>query len=69
MQRRELRSAKERESKQKYLSNVDIRVLLEELQKEGDANEAALLPKSREELVAELERRRNRNNVLTNEPS
>ena len=69
LQRRELRAAKERESKGKYLNNADIRVLLEELQKEGDAYEAALLPKSREELLAELERRRNRNNVTTNAPS
>ena len=69
LQRRKLRSAKERESKRKYLSNVDIHVLLEELQKEGDANEAELLPKSREELLAELEQRRNHNNVSTNELS
>ncbi len=69
LQRRELRAAKERESKGKYLNNADIRVLLEELQKEGDAYEAALLPKSREELLAELERRRNRNNATTNAPS
>jgi hypothetical protein len=69
LQRRELRAAKEREFKRKYLSNADIRVLLEEVEKEGDANEAALLPKSREELLAELERRRNRNNATTNEPS
>ena len=69
LQRRELRAAKERESKRKYLSNADIRVLLEDLQKEGDVNEAMLLPKSREELLAELERRRNRNNATTNEPS
>ena len=76
MQRRELRAAKEKELKGKYLSNVDIRVLLEELQTEGDGNEAALLSKSREELEAELERRRNRpnlttnrNNVTTHEPS
>jgi hypothetical protein len=67
LQRRELRSAKERELKRKYLSNVDIRVLLEELQQVGDANEAVLLPKSREELLAELERRRNRSNVTINE--
>ena len=76
LQRRELRAAKEKELKGKYLSNVDIRVLLEELQTEGDGNEAALLSKSREELEAELERRRNRpnlttnrNNVTTHEPS
>ena len=49
--------------------NADIPVLLEDLHKEGDAYEAALLPKSRDELLAELERRRNRNNAMTNAPS
>ena len=49
-------------------SNVDLHVLLEELQTEGDAGEVALLLKTREELESELVRRRNRNTV-TNEVS
>ena len=76
MQRCEIRAGNEKGLKEKSLINVDIRVLLEELQTEGDGNEAALLSKSREELEAELERRRNRpnlttnrNNVTTHEPS
>jgi hypothetical protein len=69
LKRRELREAKERESNGNGLNKVDIRVLLEELKMVGDDDEVALLlAKSREELEAELERRRNRNNV-TNEPS
>ena len=60
LKRRELRAAKERESMGKPLHVVDIRVLLEELHLEGDDGELALLPKSREELVVELHRRRNR---------
>jgi hypothetical protein len=46
---------RERESNGNALNNVDICVLLEELETVGDDNEVALLPKSREELVAELE--------------
>jgi hypothetical protein len=61
--RRELRLAKERDSQGTGLSEVDIRVLLEELETLGDDNEVALLPKTREELLAELVRRRNRNSA------
>jgi molybdopterin converting factor small subunit len=50
-----LREAKERESNGNGFNKVDIRVLLEELQTVGDDDEVALLPKSREELEAELE--------------
>jgi hypothetical protein len=63
LRRRELRAAKERDSKGNALNIVDIRVLLEELATLGDDNEVAVLPKSREELLAELERRRNRNDA------
>jgi molybdopterin converting factor small subunit len=65
---RELREAKERESNGNGLNKVDLRVLLEEIQTVGDDDEVALLPKSREELEAELERRRNRN-TESQEPS
>jgi hypothetical protein len=59
---RELRAAKEKESNRIDLNHVDYRVLVEELHMEGDDKEEALLPKSIEELVAELGRRRSRNN-------
>jgi hypothetical protein len=65
---RELREAKERESNGNSLNKVGIRVFLEELQTVGDDDEVALLPKSREELEADLERWQNHNN-WTNEPS
>jgi hypothetical protein len=61
LQRRELRAVNERESNGKALNHVDIRVLLVELETVEDANEEALLPKSLEELVAELARRWNCN--------
>jgi hypothetical protein len=65
LQRRELRAAKERESKGQYLDDVDFRVLLEELQIEGDDNEVALLAKSRQELIVELHRQRSRASSMT----
>jgi hypothetical protein len=49
-------------------SNVDICVLLEELQTEGDANKVILLLKTHEELESELVRQWN-SNTVTNEPS
>jgi hypothetical protein len=54
LQQRKLRAAKERELTGKHLDDVNIRVLLEELYIEGDDGEKALLPKSREEVEAEL---------------
>jgi hypothetical protein len=60
LQRRELREAKQKDSKAQHLEDVDIRVLLEELYVEGDDGEVALMLKSREELEVELHRRRNR---------
>jgi hypothetical protein len=46
------------------LNKVDICVLLEELQTEGDDDEVALLPKSREELEAKVKQQQNHNNVM-----
>ena len=57
-------TAKDTESSGNVLSCVDCRVLLEEQHVEGDDGEVALLPKSIEELLTELRRRRSRNNVV-----
>jgi hypothetical protein len=52
--RRRRRRRRERVLNGNSLNKGDIHVLLEELQTEGDDDEVALLPKSREELEAEL---------------
>jgi hypothetical protein len=64
LRRRELQEAREKESNGVSCNNVDLRVLLEDLYIEGDADEVSLLLWTREELESELVRRRNRNAVI-----
>jgi hypothetical protein len=59
LQKRKLRDAEEKEAKGEDLSVLNLRVLVENLRVAGDDNEEALLPKQKEELAAELVRRRN----------
>jgi hypothetical protein len=60
LQRREVRDAEEKEANGVDLNMLSLRVLVNNLRVAGDADEESLLPKQKEELAAELVRRRNR---------
>jgi hypothetical protein len=65
LRKRELRDAEESESKGLDLSVVNLRVLLDAVRVSGGDNEEALLLKQKEDLAAELVRRRNLRNTTS----